>query len=107
MQTEQNTHYEDTAQHITVFTEHLQILTRYAVRLDTGTATDNDFLEFQRFHPRITKAYQDGRYQHREYTALNNIYYHLHEDFRIYFNLNRPAGDNAGPDHVEKSGPAK
>lgn len=107
MQIEQNTHYEDTAQHITVFTEHLQILTRYAVRLDTGTATDNDFLEFQRFHPRITKAYQDGRYQRREYTALNNIYYHLHEDFRIYFNLDRPAGDNAGPDHVEKSGPAK
>ena len=66
-----------------VFTDHLKILAEYSEKVDMGTATDDDFADFQQMLPRIIKAMQDGYYKMPEYVALTKIFYIIKEGFRV------------------------
>ena len=76
-------------QNTSVFTDYLTTLTRYALRVDTGRATPEEFTELQEIQPRIIKAYRAGYYERREYTALNSIYYHVLEEFKALLHITR------------------
>ena len=81
-------------QNTSVFTDYLTMLTRYALRVDTGKATPAEFAELQEIKPRIIKAYQAGYYERREYTALSSIYYHVLEEFRALLHITRREQSN-------------
>lgn len=74
----------------TVFTEYLKTLADYSERVDNGQISHDDFIEFQKLEPRITKAYQNGYFKHPEYSALNTIYFFIKDGFRIVLQLDRP-----------------
>lgn len=70
-----------------VFTDHLKILAEYSEKVDTGTATNDDYVDFQRMLPRITKAMQDGYYKMPEYEALTRAYHIIKDSFRVVLGL--------------------
>ena len=72
-----------------VFTDHLKILAEYSEKVDMGTATDDDFADFQQMLPRIIKAMQDGYYKMPEYVALTKIFYIIKEGFRVVLGLDQ------------------
>lgn len=72
-----------------VFTDHLKILAEYSEKVDMGTATDEDYADFQQMLPRIIKAMQDGYYKMPEYVALTKIFYIIKEGFRVVLGLDQ------------------
>lgn len=70
-----------------VFTDHLKILAEYSEKVDKGTATDEDYADFQNLLPRIIKASQDGYYKMPEYVALTRVYYIIKDSFRVVLGL--------------------
>ena len=72
-----------------VFTDHLKILAEYSEKIDTGTVTDDDYVDFQQILPRIIKAMQDGYYKMPEYVALTKTYYIIKEGFRVVLGLDQ------------------
>lgn len=70
-----------------VFTDHLKILAEYSEKVDSGTATDEDFADFQQMLPRIIKAMQDGYYKMPEYVALTRTFYVIKDSFRVVLGL--------------------
>ncbi len=67
---------------LSVFTDILKELCEYSEKVDTGTATHEDFGNLQKLQPRIIKAYQEGRFHRPEYTALMNTYFRNMEEYR-------------------------
>ena len=72
-----------------VFTDHLKTLAEYSEKVDMGTATDEDYADFQQMLPRIIKAMQDGYYKMPEYVALTKIFYIIKEGFRVVLGLDQ------------------
>ena len=72
-----------------VFTDHLKILAEYSEKVDMGTATDEDYADFQQMLPRIIKAMQDGYYKMPEYVALTKIFYIIKDGFRVVLGLDQ------------------
>ncbi len=74
---------------MSVYTEILQALTGYSAAVDAGTASHDDFTEFQRLEVRITRAYQNGYYKHPEYRTLIACYQYIKAGFRVILGLDR------------------
>lgn len=72
-----------------VFTDHLKTLAEYSEKVDMGTVTDDDYVDFQQILPRIIKAMQDGYYKMPEYVALTKIFYIIKEGFRVVLGLDQ------------------
>ena len=72
-----------------VFTDHLKTLAEYSEKIDTGTVTDDDYVDFQQILPRIIKAMQDGYYKMPEYVALTKIFYIIKDGFRVVLGLDQ------------------
>lgn len=70
-----------------VFTDHLKTLAEYSEKVDMGTVTNDDYVDFQRMLPRITKAMQDGYYKMPEYEALTRAYHIIKDSFRVVLGL--------------------
>lgn len=80
-----------------VFTDHLKILAEYSEKVDMGTATDEDYADFQQMLPRIIKAMQDGYYKMPEYVALTKIFYIIKEGFRVVLGLDQETRQGKSP----------
>lgn len=78
-----------TMNNTSVFTDHLKILAEYSEKIDTGTVTDDDYVDFQQILPRIIKAMQDGYYKMPEYVALTKIFYIIKDGFRVVLGLDQ------------------
>jgi hypothetical protein len=75
---------------MSVFTEILKDLGRHSENVDAGTATGEDFIEFQDMvESRILNAHLNGYLTGREYKALNAIAAEVHAGFRIVLHLDR------------------
>ena len=72
-----------------VFTDHLKTLAEYSEKVDMGTATDEDYADFQQMLPRIIKAMQDGYYKMPEYVALTRTFYVIKDGFRVVLGLDQ------------------
>ena len=72
-----------------VFTDHLKTLAEYSEKVDMGTVTNDDYVDFQQILPRIIKAMQDGYYKMPEYVALTKTYYIIKEGFRVVLGLDQ------------------
>lgn len=84
---------------MSVFTEILKELAEYSAAVDNGTATHEDFIEFQKLGVRIINAHNRGYFNRRQYSALDNAYFDIKEGFRIILNLNTdsaPAAETKG-----------
>lgn len=79
-----------------VFTDYLKILADYSEKVDTGTATDDDFAVFQRMLPKIIKAMQDGHCNMSESEVLTRAYHIIISGFRIVLGLD-PADGKGNP----------
>lgn len=72
-----------------VFSERLADLLKHSLKLDTGAATDTDFIELQKLEARITTGYQTGYYTGDAARALSTIAAQLHKDYRTALKLDR------------------
>lgn len=72
-----------------VFTELLQLLGDYSEKVDNGTISDDDYIDYQRLEARIINAYKVGYFHNREYEALTGAYYYIKEGARDVLKLDR------------------
>ena len=71
------------------FTKLLQRLGAYSEKVDDGTLSDDDFVDFQELEPRIIAAYQRRHFHRNEYLILTGAYYYIKTKARILLRLDQ------------------
>ena len=71
------------------FTKLLQRLGAYSEKVDDGSLTDNDFVDFQALESRIIGEYQSRHFHRNEYLILTGAYYYLKTKARILLRLDQ------------------
>ena len=74
---------------ISVFTEILGQLAEYSAAADTGTATHSQFIELQKLNARILNDRNTGYFNARQFTALEQAYLDIKDNYRVVLGLNR------------------
>lgn len=73
----------------TVYAETLAELLKYELMLEYSTASDNDFIDFQRLEQELETRYINGYYNYRRLQALRVVAQGIHADFRLMLSLDR------------------